>query len=434
MRTAAQGPFQLGNMLCTHGVFCIVSTGRILIIVENLTLPLDRRVWQEATTLRDAGHTVSVICPTGGQYQDRYECLEGIHIYRHPLPLEASTVPGFIIEYAAALFWEFVLSLKVYRQVGFDVVQACNPPDLIFLVAAFWKYIFAKPFVFDHHDISPELFAAKFSRRGILDKLLAVFERLTFKMADVSLATNETFKQIAIERGGMDRDDVYVVRSIPDVRNFYRQEPNLSLKAGRQHLLGYVGIMGKQDGVDLLIKAMDHIVNTKGRRDIQCAIVGSGTEVPKLKALSKELALEDYITFTGFLKGDALRSALSAFDVGIIPDPKNSYNDKISMNKAFEYMSLAVPFVQFDLTEGRNIAGNAALYAADNSPFELADKALTILDDKDLRVSLIEAGRNRASKILRWENEANGLLAAYQKALRPKSEPIPATMAPAKIA
>ncbi|MEL7304115.1 MAG: glycosyltransferase, partial [Pseudomonadota bacterium] len=186
---------------------------RTLIIVENLTLPLDRRVWQEATALRDAGHTVSVICPKGGPYRASYECLDGIHIFRHPMPLEADGALGYVVEYSAALFWEFVLSIRVAMKVGFDTVQACNPPDLIFIVAAFWKYLFGKPFIFDHHDINPELFEAKFGKRGAFHKLLKVFERMTFAMADASIATNATFRDIAIQRGGMDPDRVFIVHS-----------------------------------------------------------------------------------------------------------------------------------------------------------------------------------------------------------------------------
>jgi glycosyltransferase involved in cell wall biosynthesis len=388
-----------------------------LIIVENLTVPLDRRVWQEATALREAGYTVSVICPVGGQYTDRYELLDGIHVFRHPLPLEADGALGYLVEYSSALFWEFLLSIKAYRKVGFDVVQACNPPDLIFLVASFWKYLFGKPFIFDHHDINPELYEAKFGKRGFFHHLLCLFERLTFKVADVSIATNETFKEIAVSRGGMDPEDVFIVRSIPDLSKFKRVEPDHALKAGRPNLLGYVGIMGAQDGVDLLIRAMAHIVNTEGRRDIHCAIVGSGTEVENLKSLSRKLGVSDYVTFTGFLSGEKLKAALSAFDVGIIPDPKNTYNDKISMNKAFEYMSLGIPFVQFDLIEGRKIAGDAALYAERNSPVDLAARALKIVDDLALREALTAEGRLRAPALLRWDVEAGRLLAAYSRAL-----------------
>lgn len=394
----------------------------ILIIVENLTVPLDRRVWTEACALREAGYTVSVVCPKGGKYTKPYEILEGIHVFRHPLPYEADGALGYAVEYSWALAWEFTLSVKAYWKVGFDVVQACNPPDLLFLIAGFWKYLFGKRFVFDHHDINPELYEAKFNKQGPFHKLLTWLECLTFKTADVSIATNETFKEIAVRRGGMNPERVFIVRSVPDLTRFKRLTPAHELKNGRKFLAGYVGIMGAQDGVDLLIEAMDDLVNTKGRRDIQCAIVGSGTELPNLQRMTKEKGLEDYVTFTGFLSGDPLLKAFSTFDIGIIPDPKNTYNDKISMNKVFEYMSLGIPFVSFDLIEGRKASGDAALYAGNNDPKELAGKMAKLFDDADLAGALSEEGRARARMLLKWENERARLLAAYELAFADKSK------------
>jgi glycosyltransferase involved in cell wall biosynthesis len=398
----------------------------VLIIVENLTVPLDRRVWQEARTLREAGYAVSVICPKGGTYTKSYEVLEGIHVFRHPLPIEADGVLGYALEYGSALAWEFALSIRAALKVGFDVVQACNPPDLMFLVAGFWKLAFGKPFVFDHHDINPELFEVKFNRKGLFHKLLLALERLTFRTADVSISTNDTFKEIAVERGGMDPDRVVVVRSIPDLARFQRTEPDEVLRNGRKHLVGYVGIMGAQDGVDLLIEAMAALVHGARRQDVQCAIVGSGTEMARLRRMTKELALEEYVTFAGFLSGPALLSALSAFDIGVIPDPKNVYNDKISMNKHFEYMTLGIPFVQFRLTEGARIAGGASLYAEDNSPADLAANMARLIDDEALRERLAAEGRERARELLRWDRERSRLLAAYEMALAPKGKPVPA--------
>ncbi len=392
----------------------------VLIIVENLTVPLDRRVWTEACALRDAGYTVSVVCPRGGQYTRSYERLDEIHIFRHPLPIEADGALGYAIEYSWALVWEFLLSIRAYFKVGFDVVQACNPPDLIFLVAGFWKYLFGKAFVFDHHDVNPELFEAKFGKRGAFHKLMLKLERWTFRTCDVSIATNQTFKDIAVERGGMDPARVFIVRSIPDLTRFKRIAPNAVLKNGRKHLVGYVGIMGAQDGVDLLLHAMADLVHTQRRDDVQCAIVGSGTELPNLKRLASELKLDDYVTFTGFQSGQPLLASFSAFDIGVIPDPKNVYNDKISMNKVFEYMSLGIPFVGFDLAEGRSAAADAALYAKDNCPKDLARNMARLIDDARLREELAEEGRERAARLLRWESERLRLLAAYDLALAPQ--------------
>ena len=227
---------------------------RILIIVENLPSPFDRRVWQEANTLRDAGYEVSIICPIGQGYESRYEVIDNIHIYRHPLPLEASGALGYLLEYSAALFWEFYLAMRVLLTRGFDAIHACNPPDNMFLVGGFFK-LFGKRFLFDHHDINPELYEAKFQRRDILYKLMLLWERLTFKIADVSIATNESYKKIAIERGGMSEDRVFVVRSGPKLDRLKVIPPVPELKKGKEYLVGYVGVIGAQEGIDYLLDA-----------------------------------------------------------------------------------------------------------------------------------------------------------------------------------
>jgi glycosyltransferase involved in cell wall biosynthesis len=300
------------------------------------------------------------------------------------------------------------------------VVQACNPPDLLFIIGAFWKYLFGKPFVFDHHDINPELYEAKFGRKGAWHRLLGFLERQTFRVADVAIATNETFRDIAIGRGGMEKDRVFIVRSVPDTSRFRRVEADPALKNGRKHLVGFVGIMGAQDGVDLIVEAMNAIVREHGRTDVQALIVGTGTELPLLEQLTIERGLQDYITFPGFQSGTPLLTAMSTFDIGIIPDPKNVYNDKISMNKVFEYMTLGIPFVGFDLIEGRKMAADAAIYAKDNCPRSLAAQMLHLLDDQDLRDRTAAEGIARAKSLLRWDEERGRLLAAYETALGSK--------------
>jgi glycosyltransferase involved in cell wall biosynthesis len=389
---------------------------RVLIVVENLTVPLDRRVWQEATSLKNAGHTVSVICPTGGVYQARRETIDGIEIFRHALPIEADGALGYLAEYTIALFWQFLLSFKVKAKVGFDVIQACNPPDTIFLLAAFWRLVSGTRFVFDHHDLNPELYEAKFGRRGRLHRILLWLEKMTFRLADVSLATNLSYRQIAIERGGMSEDRVFIVRSVPDLSRFERRAPSPALRNGRRILAGYVGVMGAQDGVDNLIRAMHHLVHDQGRQDIQCVLVGRGTEVPKLKDLVATLQLKDHVTFTGYLSPEDFLRAISTFDIGVVPDPKNPFNDKCSMNKVFEYMSLAIPLAGFDLTETIRSAGDAALYANNNDPHDLARRIAELADDADLRARLGAAGAQRARTVLDWRSEEVSLLAAYEKA------------------
>lgn len=388
---------------------------RVLVIVENLPSPFDRRVWQESTTLRDAGYEVTIICPTGKGYESRFEVIDGIHIYRHDLPVEAEGALGYALEYSSALFWEFVLAWKVLFRRGFDVIHACNPPDLIFLVGGFFKFLLRKKFVFDHHDINPELYEAKFGRRDFFYKLMVWCERLTFKTANVSIATNESYKKIAIERGGMKPGDVYVVRSGPKLDRLKIVPPVESLKKGRRHLVGYVGVMGKQEGIDYLLRAVEYMVNTLGRTDVHFGLVGGGTSLEELKAYAVELGVADYVTFTGRVPDAELLAMLNTADVCVNPDVANEMNDKSTMNKIMEYMALGKPIVQFDLTEGRFSAQDASLYAAHNDHEDMARKIVELLDDPERRQRMGEFGRRRVEQELEWQYEAPKLLAAYDR-------------------
>ena len=293
---------------------------KILIIVENLTVPLDRRVWTEARALRDAGYTVSIICPKMGLYTQPYEMLEGIHIFRHPMPFEADGALGYALEYSWALAWEFALCWKVLFKVGFDSIQACNPPDTIFLLGGFFKYLMGKPFIFDHHDINPELYEAKFGRRDFFYRLMVLFEKLTFKTATVSIATNESYKRIAIERGGMNPSRVFVVRSGPKLDRLKTVPPVAALKCGRKYMVGYVGVMGKQEGIDYLLRAAAHIVHKLGRTDVHFGLVGGGTSLEEMQAYAGELGIADYVTFTGRVPDQQLLDMLNTADVCVNPD------------------------------------------------------------------------------------------------------------------
>jgi glycosyltransferase involved in cell wall biosynthesis len=397
----------------------------VLIIVENLPVPFDRRVWQEARALHEAGYEVSVICPKGKGYAAAEEEREGIHIFRHPLPPEAKGAAGYLIEYTAALFWEFILSLKVLRRHGFDVIHACNPPDLIFVVAAFHKLLLGKKFLFDQHDLSPELYEVKFGRKGPVHRVLLALERCTYRLADATIATNETFKQIAIARGGVSPDRITVVKSYPDLDRFQPVPPNLAARSSFKFLLGYVGIMGRQDGVDILVRAMAHVVLGLGRTDIGCLIIGDGPERSALTALVRELGLERYITFTGFLAGEELLGSLCAVDVGIIPDPPNVCNDKISMNKVFEYMALGIPFVQFDLAQSRREAGDAAVVVPEATPERLAQSVVELIGDEPARRRMSASGKERAAREFRWANEKMSLVTAYDSLLSPNPARLP---------
>jgi glycosyltransferase involved in cell wall biosynthesis len=385
---------------------------RVLIIVENLPVPFDRRVWQEATTLQQAGYQISIICPKSKGYERGHEVIDGIYIYRHSLPLEASGALGYAMEYTWALFWWFFLAWRVLLSRGFDVIHACNPPDTIFLVGGFFK-LFGKKFIFDHHDINPELYEAKFGRRDKFYKLLIALERWTFRTADVSIATNESYKRIAIERGGMRPERVFVVRSGPDLRRLKIIPPVPELKRGRRYLVGYVGTMGKQEGIDYLLRAAQHIVRDLKRTDIHFGLVGGGTEVEEMKTYAQSLGVGDYVTFTGRVPDQQMLEMLNTTDVCVNPDVANEMNDKSTMNKIMEYMALGKPIVQFDLTEGRYSAQEASLYAEKNDERDLARKIIQLLDDPRQREEMGLLGRRRVETELEWKYEAPKLLLAY---------------------
>jgi len=386
---------------------------RVLIIVENLSVPFDRRVWSEAKTLARAGCVVSVICPKGFGAERAYEFIEGVHIYRHSMPFEAKRASGYPLEYGWALLCEFLLCWRVLFAQGFDIIHACNPPDTIFLIGGFFKFLFGKKFVFDHHDINPELYMSKFGRKDVFYRLLVLLEKLTFKTANISLATNESYRQIALTRGGMSLDDVFVVRSGPDLARIQLLPPNEALRRGRRFLVGYVGVIGAQEGIDLLLGAVKSIVEEHGRQDVHFGIVGGGPALDEMKRLAVTLGVQDYVTFTGRASDHDLFEMLNTADVCVNPDKADDMNDKSTMNKIMEYMALSKPIVQFDLTEGKVSAKDASLYALRNDSRDMAAKILQLLDDPERRAVMGAFGRRRVENELSWAHEAPKLLAAY---------------------
>src|SRR5688572_27449703 len=398
------------------------GTGRrVLIIVENLPCPFDRRVMQEARTLAAAGYTVSIICPKGPGFEKSFESIDGIDIHRHALPREADGAVGYALEYSVALIMEFWLSLKVLFGRGFDVIHACNPPDTIFLIGGFYK-LFGKKFVFDHHDINPELYEAKFGKRGFGQKLLLALERMTFRTADMVISTNESYRHIALTRGGVNPHDVFVVRSGPDLRRLKQAPANAALKKGRKYLVGYVGVMGKQEGIDLLLQAVQLIVLHLKRTDIHFGLVGGGTELAAMQQLAKDLGVADYVTFTGRVPDAELLEMLNTADICVNPDRANDMNDRSTMNKVMEYMALGKPVVQFDLTEGRVSAGDASWYARPNDVADLAQKMVALLADAPLRRRMSDIGRERIEHVLSWQHEAPRPLSAYEHLLKSAGE------------
>ena len=395
---------------------------RVLMLVENLPVPFDRRVWQEACTLRDAGYVVSVICPIGKGWERRSEEIDAIQIHRYPLPVEASGAAGYALEYGAALAWTFALAWRVLLTRGFDVLHACNPPDLLFLIGRFFKLL-GKKFVFDHHDLSPELYEAKFGRRDFLYRLMLMLERWTFRCADISIATNESYRGIATGRGRMPAECVFVVRSGPSLERLRILPPDPRLKRGRRYLVGYVGVMGRQEGIDYLLRAARHMVRDLGRDDVHFGVVGGGTSLEEMKALARALDVADHVTFTGRVSDDEMLAMLNTADVCVNPDVANDLNDKSTMNKIMEYMALGKPIVQFDLTEGRRSAQAASLYARRNDPIDLAAKIVALLNDPARRDRMGAYGRARVENELEWRHEAPKLLAAYAKLWCPARAP-----------
>jgi len=389
----------------------------VCIVVENLPVPLDRRVWKEACALRDAGYRVSVICPKGRGFTAGYETLDGIEIYRHRV-WEASGVLGYLVEYSVALTAELLLALKVFSRTRFRILQACNPPDTIFLIGLLLKPLGVR-FIFDQHDLGPELFEAKFGKRsGLLYRLARLFELCSFRVASTCIATNESFRDIAISRGGKRPENVFIVRNCPDIATFRRLQPRNGNTFGRSLLVVYVGFMGTQDGLDLLLESIEHIVKCENRQDTHFLLVGGGTILPELQEVIAKKHLDAFVTLTGQVSHGEVVTYLSQADLGVATDPKNAMNDNSTMIKIFEYMAFNLPVVLFDLKEGRRIADSAALYAIPNDPIDFAKQISRLLDSGELRQELGQRGRRRIEEKLNWETEKVSLLRAYETALQ----------------
>jgi glycosyltransferase involved in cell wall biosynthesis len=387
----------------------------VVILVENLPVPPDRRVWQEARALTRAGHRVTVICPKGKGWTRSHEVIDGIEVYRHWLP-EARGALGYLLEYPIALLSQSWLTWRLFLRSGIDVIQACNPPDLLFLVAAQFKP-FGVRFMFDHHDLSPELFATKYPRSRIVLRIMRMLERATFALADHVICTNEVFRTIATGRGGVAPGRTDVVLSSPEMRPDMNVPADPSLRRGRKYAALYVGIMGSQDGLDLLLAAAHHMVHVLGRDDVQFLLAGDGPEKSSLMQSAAELGLSDHVTFLGFVTGQKLWQAFRTADIGICPDPKNDFNDHLTMNKLLEYMAFGVPLVAFDLTVSMQLVGHAGRFVEGNDPVAMADEIVALIDDQAAREELAGLGRTRFDQ-LSWPRQEERLIAAYDSILQ----------------
>src|SRR5215467_10971400 len=388
---------------------------KVLIIVENLPVPFDRRVWKEACALNDDGYQVTVLCPRAKGYMENHVFLQGIDIYRHPIPKERNGIFGYIWEYGWALFWEIIYAWWIYIRHGFDIIQGCNPPDNIFLVALPFK-LFGVKYIFDHHDASPELFRAKYQHAGLIYPVLLMLERLTYYFSDTVIATNESYKELAVNRGRVDPRDVFVVRNGPDLASFKPVCPNPALKHGKRYLIGYVGNMSHQEGLDILLEVVEHI-KTQGRRDVHFTCIGGGPGLASLRQLVKDRDLEDSINFTGRVSDQELLEVLSTADVCVNPDTPCEMNDISTMIKIMEYMALGKPIVQFDLKEGRFTAHDASLYADTAEPVaDFASKIVWLLDHPEESKRMGEFALQRVEKELAWKYSVANLLLAYKHA------------------
>jgi len=411
------------------------STPHVLIIVQNLSVPLDRRVWSECGELAGAGYRVSVICPKD-EKDARYEELEGVRIHRYSPPRPATGLFTYAWEFAYCWMRTAAIAVRLFARERFDVIQACNPPDTYFALARLFRP-FGVRFVFDHHDLCPELFVSRDPSRPASRRVLAVLrwlERGTYRTADHVITTNETYLERARERTGKPHDDFTIVRSSPDPARMRPGAPIPELRNGRPHLCCYLGIMGHQDGVENVVRAAAIIKHELGRNDVQFALMGFGDTLARLRELTKTLDIEDVVTFTGRVDLPAISSYLSTADVGLCPDPKTSFNDASTMNKVLEYMAHRIPVVSFDLNETQKTAGSAGRYvawkgdpAADHRAYALA--IVELLDDPERRIAMGRDGRARIENGLGWPTQAARYIEAYDRLLgREVQTPEPLTV------
>lgn len=389
-----------------------MTPARVLIVVQNLSVPLDRRVWLECQALVAAGHQVSVICPRD-EGQPAHRTLDGVRIHTYAPPKPRSGVVGYMAEFVYCWARTAALSRYVHSREGFDVLQACNPPDTYWLLGRIWRAVARKRFVYDQHDLNPEVYVARFGKTGLLHRGLLWLEGRTYRSADHVISTNESYREVATTRGRVPLAHTTIVRSAPDPEKMRRQEPDPALRHGREHLVCYLGIMGPQDGVDRLLNAVDHLVHTMGRTDTHVALMGFGDCLDDLRAQATRQGLDDFVTFTGKVGPAEIARHLSTAAVGVTPDPKNPFNDKSTMNKTLEYMAYELPVVGFDLIENRRSAGDAGVTVAADDDAALARAVADLLDDPERRARMGAIGRKRVEDSLNWAAQAGPYVAVF---------------------
>lgn len=388
---------------------------RVLMLLENSPYREDNRVKREAQTLLEAGYRVTVICPKDKPERRWRELVDGVRLYQFPQPEWGQGFVSYLWEYAYSLVVIFLNTLFIWLYEGFDIVHTHNPPDTFVLIAGFYT-LFGTRFVYDHHDLSPEMYYARFRGEGnrAVYYALVFFEKLACALADRVIATNESYKKVEMERGKVPADRITVVRNGPNLKRVRLVEPDAELRKKAPTILGFVGEMGYQDGVDYLLRALRHLLYDLGRSDFYCVMVGQGDAWDELKELAKELGIADHMWFTGRIPDADLMRYLSTADVCVAPDPKNDFTDRSTMIKVMEFMTLGKPLVAFDLTEHRNSAQDAALYATPNEELDFARKIAQLMDDPEMRRTMGAYGRERIQNHLAWPHQAQNLLRAYE--------------------
>jgi len=388
---------------------------RVLIIVQNLPVPFDRRVWLECQALVSVGHRVTVVCPKGDD-DPAYEVVDNVELYKYRGHFSRGSKIGFVWEYASSFLTTAWLTLKARRSGRFAVVQACNPPDIFWPIGLALRTLDRTRFVFDHHDLSPELYKSRFPDGPKLPyKLLRALEWTTHRTADHVISTNDSYRDVAVMRSGKSASDVTVVRTGPDPERLQRGPASPELRRGRRFLADYIGVMGPQDGVDIVVRAADVVVNQKGRDDIAFTLIGSGDCFDDLVALRDELGLAGYVEFTGRAPDELVARILSTADIGLSPDPKNPLNDVSTMNKTMEYMAFELPVVAFDLRETRVSAGDAGVYITPNEVHDYAEAIVALMDDGPRRARLGKLGRVRVEQELAWSYQQRAYLGVYRR-------------------
>lgn len=386
----------------------------IVILLENFFYPQDTRVLSEARSLVNADYKVSVICPSAPS-QPKFELMNNVQVYRYANPKTWNNALSYIWEYTYSMLCMLFTSLKILFTQGFDALHACNPPDILIILGIFYKF-FGKKFVFDHHDLSPELFNIRFDGKQhttLIFKILVLFEKLSCRISDHVIATNESYKKIEMSRSGISESRITIVRNGPDNIFMNVVVPDMELRKKAKMILGYIGEIGFQDGVDNLIRAVKSLIVDYKKTNILCVIIGSGAALQSIKDLAKELGIEQNLVFTGWISGEQLVRLLASTDICIVPDPCDYSIDTNTLAKVAEYMALSKPIVAFDSYEQRFTAGEAALFATPNDLQDFTKKIAELIDDPEKREKLGKIGRKRVDTEFAWSYQARKLIEVY---------------------